>query len=384
MERIVQIGPYPESAKCIKGGVEASVYGLAQEQSKTMDVHAFDVPRIGGRGGIENDGAVVVHRYLNPGKSQAASVKLIKTMAKEICELRPDICHIHGTALFSWQLYRKLRKSKQRIVVTVHGLASVEKRNLLRKHFTLKRLVQFVYQGYVERTFLSQLRDVIVDTKYVEERISQYPIRKKPLMHVIPQGINDVFFEMKCSAESRLFLSVGAIGARKGHLVTLQAFERLRRQGIDADLVVAGVVADGAYLRQLDNNIRNSEFVSSVRLMTDLNVEDLLQLYKEAHVFVLHSEEESQGIVFAEAMATGMPVVATEVGGIPYVVQNGKNGLLSAYSDVCSFSEKMAGLMQDTQMWNGMSSAAIQSSQRYKWSHINNDIVKLYKLSLND
>ncbi|MBR0178462.1 MAG: glycosyltransferase family 4 protein [Bacteroidales bacterium] len=384
MKRIVQIGPYPESPECIKGGVEASVYGLAQEQGKTMEVHVFDFPRIGGRTVPENDGAVTVHRYRNSGKRQAASSVLIKAMAKEICDLRPDVCHIHGTGLFSWLLYRKLRKSKQRIAVTVHGLASVEKRNLLRKRFTLKRLAQFVYQSYVERTFLSQLRDVIVDTKYVEERISRFPIRRKPAMHVIPQGINDAFFKMKCSPESRVFLSVGAIGPRKGHLITLQAFERLRQHGIASELVIAGVVADGAYLRQLDNNIRNSEFGSSVRLLTDLNADDLWRLYGEAHVFVLHSEEESQGIVFAEAMATGMPVVATEVGGVPHVVKNGANGLLAAYSDVKDFSEKMAVLMQDPLLWQKMSAEAVIASQRYHWSRINDAISKLYKLSLNE
>ena len=47
--RIVQIGAYPVSSDCIGGGVEASVYGLAQEQSLAHEVHVFDVPRIGGR-----------------------------------------------------------------------------------------------------------------------------------------------------------------------------------------------------------------------------------------------------------------------------------------------------------------------------------------------
>ncbi len=119
-------------------------------------------------------------------------------------------------------------------------------------------------------------------------------------------------------------------------------------------------------------------------MLTDLNADDLWRLYGEAHVFVLHSEEESQGIVFAEAMATGMPVVATEVGGVPHVVKNGANGLLAAYSDVKDFSEKMAVLMQDPLLWQKMSAEAVIASQRYHWSRINDAISKLYKLSLNE
>ena len=182
---MVQIGAYPESPDLIKGGVEASVYGLSQQQSQTMEVHVFDVPRIGGPSRVERDGEVTVHRFGNEGKRQVMSASRVEAMAKEIVELKPDVCHIHGTNLFSWLMYRKLRRKHQLTAVTVHGLARVEKRNLLQKRFTLKRLLQYLLQGTVEKSFLSNLPEVIVDTEYVKERIAQYPIRKKPGMRVM-------------------------------------------------------------------------------------------------------------------------------------------------------------------------------------------------------
>lgn len=376
--RIVQIGAYPVSSDCIGGGVEASVYGLAQEQSLAHEVHVFDVPRIGGRKAVDKEGSVIVHRFCNTGKRQYQTARQVASMAQEICELRPDVCHVHGTGLFSWMMFRTLKSQGQKMIVTVHGLIRVEKRNQLKKHITAKRLFQCLYQSRVERRFLTHLPLAIVDTEYVRGMVSRYPIRKKPVMYVVPQGIDEDFFLMKCATDSSVILSVGAIGSRKGHLLTLRAFELLREEGVDARLVIVGTVAEQAYLEQLQAALANSKFRESVQLYTNLPVENLKQLYKEAHLFVLHSEEESQGIVFAEAMATGLPIVSTHVGGIPYVVMSRKNGLLTRYGDVKAFADAMACLMTDRNKWMGMSDASRELAQDYHWSVISEKILRIY------
>ena len=226
--------------------------------------------------------------------------------------------------------------------------------------------------------FLSRLPMAIVDTEYVKDRVNQYPIRRKPIMHVIPQGINESFFSLKCSKDSRMILSVGAIGERKGHRITLKAFELAERKGMDTQLVIAGTVADKQYLDQLQKDIAQSRFRDKVSLYTDLSDEALKQLYEKTHLFVLHSEEESQGIVFAEAMAAGLPIVATRVGGVPYVVGNGRNGLLSEYGDVEAFAENIQNLMSDAALWQSMSDASSEAAQVYHWQIICDKIIGLY------
>ena len=379
MTRIVQIGPFPLSSDCIRGGVEASVYGLANAQSVAHEVHAFDVPRIGGSHIVENVGGITVHRFCNQGGKQYAAGRQAAGIAKEIQSLSPEVCHIHGTGLFAWLMYRELKKVGMHIMVTVHGLACVEKRNALKKGSTAKKLFQYWYQGWVEKRFLSQLPMAIVDTEYVKEMVNHYPIRKKPIMHVIPQGIDAAFFSLRCSNDTRMILSVGAIGERKGHLITLKAFELAEEKGIDAQLVFVGTVADRQYLARLQDAIAQSKYNSRVSLYTDVSDEALKQLYEKAHLFVLHSEEESQGIVFAEAMATGLPIVATRVGGVPCVVGHGKNGLLSAFGDVETFAEHIQSLMRDASMWQAMSEASVESAHAYHWNNISDRIIKLYQ-----
>lgn len=378
MACIVQIGPFPLSSNHIQGGVEASVFGLAKAQSSTHEVHVFDTPRIGGSCVVEKIESVIVHRFCNLGGRQFEAGRQVAVMANEIQELHPEICHIHGTSLFAWLMHRELQRRKLSVVVTVHGLVRIEKLNALKKSISAKRIIQCLYQGWVEKRFLSHLPIAIVDTEYVKEKVNQYPIRRKPVMHVIPQGIDESFFSLNCSKDSQMVLSVGAIGERKGHILTLKAFELAEEKGMDARLVIAGTIADKQYLERLQKAIAQSKYKNQVSLFTDLTDEALKRLYEKAHLFVLHSEEESQGIVFAEAMATGLPIVATQVGGIPWIVRNEKNGFLTGYGDVEAFADNIQKLMSDVLLWQSMSDTSSEEAESYHWYTIKNKIIELY------
>ena len=378
MACIVQIGPFPLSSNHIQGGVEASVFGLAKALSAMHEVHVFDTPRIGGSLDVEKIESVIVHRFCNLGGRQFEAGRQVAVMANEIQELHPEICHIHGTSLFAWLIYRTLKRKMLPVIVTVHGLVRIEKLNALKKSISAKRIIQYLYQGWVEKRFLSHLPIAIVDTEYVKEKVNQYPIRRKPVMHVIPQGIDEAFFSLNCSKDSQTILSVGAIGERKGHLFTLKAFELARDSGMDAHLVIAGTIADKQYLERLQNTIAQSKYKAQVLLFTNLTDEALKQWYEKAHLFALHSEEESQGIVFAEAMAAGLPIVATQVGGVPWVVRNGRNGLLSEYGDVEAFADNIGKLMSDTLLWQSMSDISSEAAESYHCYIIKDRIIELY------
>jgi glycosyltransferase involved in cell wall biosynthesis len=159
----------------------------------------------------------------------------------------------------------------------------------------------------------------------------------------------------------------------------LKAFELAVDKGMDAQLVIAGTIADKLYLERFQNAIAQSKYKKQISLYSDLTDKALKQLYEKAHLFVLHSEEESQGIVFAEAMATGLPVVATQVGGIPWVVENGRNGLLSDYGDVETFADSIQKLMSDISLWQSMSDISSEAAKVYHWYIISDRIIELYQ-----
>ena len=382
--RIIQVGPYPVSIDCIRGGVESSVYGLAKALANEHQVYAFDNPRLDGQDCIEQIDNVHIYRYKNNGVHNQDATRRIQEIVEHICALQPDVVHIHGTGKFSYLIYKVLAKKSIRMMLTVHGLLHVEKWNLLKRKFTLKHLYQFVTQSYYEFKLLNLVPHTIVDTQYVANQIEQcyrkHYISKLPQMHVIPQGINENYIELNCSPESKTILSVGAISKRKGHMYLLQAFDLLCERMQDVQLVIAGVLAEQSYYQEMQSYIQQSPNKDKIRLLVNISQEEMFSLYSKAQIFALHSQEESQGIALVEAMATGLPVVATSVGGIPYVINHEKSGLLSEYNDIREFAHNLYQVLHNHEQYDSLVKFAKSDAVRYLWNNIANDVIILYNI----
>lgn len=401
--KIILVGPYPEDISCIKGGTESSVYGLANELAKQHEVVVIDYPRVNGHDAQEQGAAVAkrsspaltIYRFRTLGKHYEDAVSRLKDIQRLITDFCPDAVHIHGTHRFCYHLYRWCKKQYISTMLTVHGLAAVEKRNALKHRFSLKALYQYVRQSFYERRLLTLADRCIVDTGYVKEAIEQYGLNRVPQMYVIPQGINDRFFHIKPSdkrANRKIILSVGTMSTRKGRMQLLQAFDHVCLTVHDAELVIAGVNKDKTTYRQMLSYISASPNKERITLYPDIPQDELLQLYADAHLFALHTQEESQGIVFAEAMAAGLPVAATRVGGVPYVINsaddepnhrkaisNEPTGLLCTFNNIPQMAEQIVRLLTSDGLYGRLSASAIKEAQYYNWTTIADKILQLYK-----
>ena len=380
---IVQVGPFPLSADCIRVGVESSVFGLAKEFAYSHIVDVFDFPRLAGKDTVERQGSLTIHRYMNPGKYNQDAIERGKEMLRDIVALHPDVVHIHGTGGISGALYNAVKFYGIPVLLTVHGLLHVEKMNALRKHLSLKHLFQLVVQSRAEFDVLNQAQHIIVDTEYVAKQIEQLHDRKKisnlPWMYVIPQGIQSQYLSLSTKpTKEPIILSVGSISQRKGHLFLIKAFEKVHSKIPAARLIIAGSLTEETYLAKMKLEIENNRLQNSVDILTNISQEELLRHYQTASIYALHSQEESQGIALVEAMAVGLPVVSTTVGGIPFVVKNGESGLLSAYSDVDSFAHNIIRLLDNEDLRDKMSLSAREIAQNYSWTNIAQAIETVY------
>ena len=259
----------------------------------------------------------------------------------------------------------------------------LEKKKALQKKFSVRKWLQCLYQSFVEFRFISACPKVVVDSEYVKTTLESLNasgrIHHLPEITIIPQGVSQEYYQVSGACDSCNVLSVGGFAPRKGHLYLLRAFEIVAEEIPDAVLTIAGTLSSKAYYEEMRRTAESLSCHDRIRLRPNLDKGSLIKLYSEAHVFALHSQEESQGIVFAEAMAAGIPVVATIVGGIPDVVEDGKSGLLTAYSDTDSFASAMKELLLDRKKWESMSLRAKELSARYDWRTIASEIAAVYQ-----
>ena len=136
-----------------------------------------------------------------------------------------------------------------------------------------------------------------------------------------------------------LITSIGRLTAIKGFDLLLAAFAKIKTQSTPVFLAVLG---DGEEKQKLHHLAASLGIHKRVIFTGDLN--DIRPALAASDIFALSSRNEGMGRVIVEAMAAGLPVVATAVGGVPEVVQHGSNGLLVPLGDADAMAEALANL----------------------------------------
>lgn len=170
---------------------------------------------------------------------------------------------------------------------------------------------------------------------------------------------------------SKDILFVGMDWERKGGPDLVAAYRKVRLHHPDATLTVVGV----------------SPTVTEpgVRVLGRQSPEQLDRLYAEAAAFALPTLREPFGIVFVEAMERGLPIVATNVGALPDMVQNGVNGYLVPPGDVTALADRLGSLLDDPEKRVRLGAAGRSIAEhRYNWDAVGTAIAKTIKQSLRN
>jgi L-malate glycosyltransferase len=144
---------------------------------------------------------------------------------------------------------------------------------------------------------------------------------------VIPNIIPHYYFagtSRKTETTKKQFISVGYLLPNKRFDLLISAFKRLCKIKDDITLVIAG---DGPLYKDLMTVIRSNKLEDKISLLGHVKNTTLPELYRESVCFVLPSEYETFGVVYAEAIASGIPVIATDCGGPDDIVDK-SNGLI--------------------------------------------------------
>jgi hypothetical protein len=139
----------------------------------------------------------------------------------------------------------------------------------------------------------------------------------------------------------------------KGIIILLEAFAKLSDSHPDLKLVIATatppVDIENEFLRALEelkNYIRIYNLEGKV-ICRAFSLEEMPKVYAGADIFAMASESETFGQVFLEAMACGVPVIGTNVGGVPEIIVDGENGFLIPPNDASTLSQRIEEILED-------------------------------------
>ncbi|MDB5772908.1 MAG: glycosyltransferase family 1 protein [Burkholderia sp.] len=156
----------------------------------------------------------------------------------------------------------------------------------------------------------------------------------------------------------------------------IRAFAIVKKALPSARLIIAG---SGPELQNLVNTVSELGISAAVTFTGRVNNEDMPALYRQAQVMVNPSLVDNMPNSILEALASGVPVVSTNVGGVPYVVEHDKTALLVAPQDPQEMAAAILVLLKDPAKAEQMRQAGIQSVQQYTWSKVQSRLLGVYE-----
>jgi glycogen(starch) synthase len=175
---------------------------------------------------------------------------------------------------------------------------------------------------------------------------------------IVPHGVSDrrAEFVRKARPDRVRVLFVSRLERRKGVDLLLEAAVPLLREMPQLEFVLVGKDTSNTEMSESYRGAfertyrREPAVIGRVRFTGEVSEDVLNQWYADADVFCMPSRFESFGLVFIEAMMFGLPVIATDSGGIPEVVEHGGNGLLVAPEDPVALREALRRLVVDADL----------------------------------
>jgi glycosyltransferase involved in cell wall biosynthesis len=201
----------------------------------------------------------------------------------------------------------------------------------------------------------------------------------------IPTGVSPAFFHVRRNTEAKIrygldknsivIANVGILRSVKGHEVTLKAVRRVTDAFPGAKFLIVGDGPRRKILESLVNTLKISEHV----IFTGF-VEDIPEVYSFTDIAVLSSWSEGLPQSVLQAMAAGVPVVATEVGGVPEVIEHEKTGMLVAPGDHEALAAAVIKMLEDPLLSKRMAGRAKDLAEKeHSAGHMLDRIEDLYR-----
>ncbi len=254
------------------------------------------------------------------------------------------------------------------------------------------------YRIHGEKLVISKTDRIVAATLAEKSQLEFLYEAPSSKISIIPPGVDTRHFypidkdEAKevvgISKDSHLILYVGRIEPLKGIDNLIQAIALLQKQNAlqccPHDLVIIGGEPDAkpevmnAEMARLQDMVEELQIKNFVIFLGKRDQQILPYYYSAAEVVVMPSHYESFGMVALEAMACGKPVVASQVGGLAFLVRDGETGFVVPGNDVEKLAGRLEDLIKNKELRERLGKQSAEHALLFRWETISSKIIELY------
>ena len=350
MLKVALLAPYPRDENFTRGGVEKVTHGLVEglRLRDDLELHVVALSDVS-RPAEKRVGRVFVHYLPRQRKFclPTFSALSVARARSKIRSLRPDLVHCQESGLESFIAAGIDIPS----VVTIHAIF----RNEAPHYPGLKAKARYTQIAWMHAWAEKRIRHYVPSSAYAEAELSHLGSK---LLPVIENPVDPRWFEVPEGCLPGRLLFAGTMYPRKGVLDLVRAAGRLRRRGVPFTLHMTGEVRDPDYFAQVRAAAQEEGIAEAVEFRGLVTEDEMAREFREAAIVVLPSYAETSPMVIGQAMAAARPVVGTTVGGVPYLVEHGVNGLLGTPGDIEGLAQRLADILTDDDVRQRMARSA--------------------------
>lgn len=261
---------------------------------------------------------MVIHYRTELGRG--ISIKRIKDLSNQIKNINPDIVHFSGLTLSGFHMAIACRLAGiKNSLVTIHGTSADA------IYFSRFKKILMVYVIEFLTLLLTKYNCGV--SNFVSDRLIEIFKRKSVgTIYNIPPAysINTIDFrkELKINPMDTVIVTVGRINQEKGYHILDEAILKFK----ESKGVIFIIIGNGDYLPRMQEKL--GSMVEDKKVIFMGHRDDIQTILKCCDVFVLPTLHETLSIALLEASVEGLPLIASNTGGVPEIIENGYNGLL--------------------------------------------------------
>jgi len=249
-------------------------------------------------------------------------------------------------------------------IVTVHALVELERE--MNKSIDLPSLERKLFSNFHYSIGLKLLRNADLITtvsKFVAKHVQKYFGYNWNDLPITRNGVDTKFFKPgKFQEKSSYILYAGSLDYRKGLLDLVTSAKYICRVYPNIPFILVGT---GPFERRLKKTVNKLGLYNNFSFVGNVNRDTLLKYYQKASIFMLPSYYESMPCVLLEAMACGLPIIATSIGGTPEFVLNGKTGFLVPMQDPKALASVVLKLLRNNDLREEIGKSSRERVERY-------------------